>query len=177
MQQIIVLIMAEILLNTLAATFHFGIDWQNFYCLYSCNEVFSEALLLPKLLQEFRCRWVREPHAQLEGSMPAFNVVVCLPVTVHCVFELIPQNDWKQRFTSFTKTTSTSKPSIFEESLSSFPKPSVVPNASYLLRASVLLSSKHCLRTLLQWLCTVFLSHIHVFKRSFLRNKQYKQPS
>ena len=30
------------------------------------------------------------------------------------IFELIPENDWKQRSTSFAKTTRTSKPSFFE---------------------------------------------------------------
>ena len=60
--------MVEKLLKTLAVTLHFGIDWQSFSCAYSCNAVFSEALLLPQILQEFCYCWVSESHAQLEGS-------------------------------------------------------------------------------------------------------------
>ena len=63
-------------MKTLTVTLHFGIDWQNFSCAFSCNAVFSKALLLPQILQEICNRWVREPHALLEGSMPAFNVVI-----------------------------------------------------------------------------------------------------
>ena len=43
-------------------------------------------------MQEFCYRWVSEPHAQLEGSMPAFNVIGLL-VTISSIFELIPESD------------------------------------------------------------------------------------
>ena len=39
--------------KTLTVTLHFGIDWQNFSCAYSCNAVFSETLLFSHILQEF----------------------------------------------------------------------------------------------------------------------------
>ena len=113
-QQNIFLIMTENLLNTLAVTFHFGTGWQIFPCSYACNAAFSEILLFSHILQEFRYRRVREPHTQLEGSTPAFNIVVCLLVAIYCVFEETPETDWKQRFTSFTKTNKTSKPRFFE---------------------------------------------------------------
>ena len=106
--------MVEKLLKTLAVTLYFGIDWQNFSCAYCRNAVFREALLLSQILQEFCYRWVIEPHAQLEGSMPAFNIVIGLLVTISRNFELTPESDWKKRFASFAKTTRTTKPSFFE---------------------------------------------------------------
>ena len=96
-QPIIILIMVENLLKTLAVTLHFNIDCKNF-CAYSYDVVFSEALLLSQILQEFCYRWVSERHTQLESSMPG-NVVVGLLVTISRIFELIPKSDWKQRFT------------------------------------------------------------------------------
>ena len=71
--------MVEKLLKTLPVTLHFGID---FSCAYSCNAVFSEAVLLAQILQEFCNRGVSESHALLEGSMPALNVVIGLLVTI-----------------------------------------------------------------------------------------------
>ena len=106
--------MVEKLLKTLAVTLHFGIDWQKFSCAYPCNVVFIEALLLAQILQEFYNRGVDQSHDQLEGSIPAFNVVIGLLFTISRFFELIPKSDWKQWFTSFSKTTRTSKPSFFE---------------------------------------------------------------
>ena len=85
--------MVDKLLKTLAVTLHFGIDWENFPCAYSCNAVFSEALLLAQILQEFCNRGVSESHAQLEGSMPAFKVVIGLLVTISRILELIPKSD------------------------------------------------------------------------------------
>ena len=85
--------MVEELLKTLAVMLHFGIDCQNFSRPYSWNAVFSEALLLSQMLQEICYRWVSEHHAQLEGHMPAFNVVIGLLVTVSRIFELIPEID------------------------------------------------------------------------------------
>ena len=95
-QPINILKMVENLLKTLAVTLHFDIDCRNF-CAYSYDVVFSEAHL-SQILQEFCYRWVSERHTQLEGSMPG-NVVVGLLVTVSRIFELIPESDWKQRFT------------------------------------------------------------------------------
>ena len=37
-----------------------------------------------------------------------------LLVTILCAFETIPETNWKQRFTSFTKMTMTSKPNFVE---------------------------------------------------------------
>ena len=85
--------MFEKLLKTLGVTLHFGIDWQNLSCAYSCNAVFSEALLLAQILQEICNGEVSESHAQLEGSMPAFNVVIGLLITISRIFELTPKSD------------------------------------------------------------------------------------
>ena len=41
----------------------------------------------------FVIRGVSESHAQLEGSMSAFKVVIGLLVTISRIFELIPKSD------------------------------------------------------------------------------------
>ena len=45
--------MVEKLLKTLAATLHFGIDWQNFSFAYSCNAVFSKLCSLRSYCMNF----------------------------------------------------------------------------------------------------------------------------
>ena len=84
---------------------HFGNDRQTFYCAYSCNPVFSEARLFSLILHEIRNCWASELHAQFEVSLLTLNVFVGLLVTTYCVFELIQETEWKERFIFSTKTT------------------------------------------------------------------------